>query len=765
MKNIYLFIFSLFVSLNFYSTASANGIVCNVTVDDAHCNGEHGGAIIEATGGTAPYSYAWSDGNITNTGADINAGMYSVTVSDATGCTSECTFTIPANTPQVSIVCGDGELTAFVDNVTPPFTYTWSTGETTETIAVVDGEFYSVVITEQGGCQGNAGQTYSELTTFSCNNQLNVGLTATPNGNGSARIYLQSFLQGDYATCDVDYQVKLEDVNGEEVIPFTSQFIQVDCSYIGDYIYIVMDMVSGESCTGNLKIEDKTGPVIICNNLAVATLVGDEVELTADFFDEGSAVTCGDIRFTFTDTPPEQDPTFDPVLGASSRTFTCDEFFAFNGQVEVFIYAWNDDGDYSMCWTILTLQIDMDNPCTLDGNYVRVMQGVCNLGPEPQYSLSLNQSTEVDLSTCLGFLSEDDLLTGVNTLTINDNNLSGMNGDGMNGVSTLDIVGMLGGLTFGMGDGGFNTPFEAIAMDIDSDGAISTLDLLEVRRRVLGLSQSFDQEEDYKILLTETDFGSDFNPYDMGTDFLSFEFVSSDFDGLFLPVTVIKSGDINFTASFTSEEESETRAISLLNYSDKFIKAGQTKVIEFTLDAATDIKATTFKLSGDGLTYENIDAFGQDVIVNYQDGDAFISFVNYNEAESTFEFNLEVTADSDVRMSDAIILAGNINEVVSSTLSIDEISLTANASTSSDNLENKSMSIFPNPAKNVINISFDQAMSREVKLISLSGQSFGEIESKDASLRLDVADMNDGIYFLHVNSSAGSQIQKILIQK
>ncbi len=762
MKNIYLFIFTLCAGLSLSTDSVANGIVCNVTVDDAHCSGLHGGAIIDVSGGTAPYTYNWSNGSNTNAGVDLNSGIYTVTVTDATGCTSECMFTIPANPPRVTLVCGDNELEAVVENATPPYTYEWTNGSTAPSIFAANNEFYSVIVTDAEGCDGNAGMTYSEATGFSCRNQIVLSLTGAPsgNGNGTGKIYLPSLLETPYATCDVDYQMKVEDVDGEEVLPFTSDFLEFDCSLIGDYIFIVMDMVSGESCSGNLTVEDKLAPVAVCSTLSWATLEDGEVELAASFFDGGSRVTCGDIRFTFSDTPPDQDPAFDPAIGASKRIFTCADYFASNGLVDVTIFVWDEDNEFSSCFTDLTLNNEIGNPCDLDGEYVRVTQGVCNANPQPQYDILMNQSIDINVASCLGLIPDGSLEVGVNTLQISDNNT-----DGVNGISTLDIVTMMGGLSYGMGTGGFNSPVEAIAMDIDNDGAISTLDLLETRRQILGMSTLFDQQEDYKIVLTNTDFGPDFNPFDMGTNFTTLEFLASDFDGSFLEVTVIKNGDVNFTAFLTSEEESEVRSISLLHYSDKFIKAGQTKVIEFNLEATTDIKATTFKLSGQGLSYDNLDAFGQDVIINYQNGDAFISFINFNEAETNFEFSLEVTADMDVRMSDAISLAGSINEVVSSASSIEDISLSANASTSSENIENISMSIFPNPAQNVINITFDQAMDREVQLFSLSGQTFGTIESNDSSLTLDVAEMNDGIYFLHVNSAAGSQIQKILIQK
>jgi len=760
MKNIYLSIFSLFLCLSFGASAAANGITCTVIIDDALCDQTNGGASIEVSGGVAPYSYEWSNGLTSNAGTGLNTGIYVVTVSDSAGCTTECTFTIFANQPQLSFNCLSGQLSVDVENATPPYTYEWGGGETTPVIDVIDGGSYTVTVVDAIGCQATERFDYTTFPDFNCGQNIFLSLATGPFGGGTAKIFLETFLSGPYRTCDTDYQIRVEDSNGTEIIPFTSDFVTFDCSHIGVLSFTVMEMVSGESCSGTVNVEVKTPPVAVADLTSSATLVNDEVEVFANLFDNGSYASCGGVRFTYTSTPPEQDPNFDQTIGASSRAFTCVDFFGFNGAVDVTIYVWDDFGNWNSVWSTLILEMDSNNPCSIDGEYVRVMQGVCNAQGDQKYSLELNGSTSIEVSDCLGFIEDGSIQAGINTLEITDNDI-----DLGNGVTTLDLVMIHRGIVFGVSSAGFITPLEAIASDIDNNGSVSTGDLLETRRRILGMTTG-EGFSDYKIVLTSHDFGADFDPFDMGSNFLSLEFDSGDLDGVFLPVTVIRNGDLNFSAaSLTSEVEAESRAISLLNYADEYIKAGETKVIDFNLDASNNIEATTFKLSGDGINFDNIDGNGQDVLVNYVDGEAFISFVSNGQVVNNFEFSLEVTAIDDVQLSEVITLGGTINEVVSSDLGTDDISLVANASTSSKDLENVTMSIFPNPAKNVININFEQAMEREVKLISLNGQAFGMTESNDASLSLDVADMTDGIYFLHVNSASGSQIQKILIQK
>ncbi len=77
------------------STASATitepvALTANTAVDsNATCNGSaDGGATAAATGGVTPYTYLWNNGATTSAITGVSAGTYSVTVTDANGCTA-----------------------------------------------------------------------------------------------------------------------------------------------------------------------------------------------------------------------------------------------------------------------------------------------------------------------------------------------------------------------------------------------------------------------------------------------------------------------------------------------------------------------------------------------------------------------------------------------------------------------------------------------------------------------------------------------------
>lgn len=69
-------------------TASPNALTANLNSTDANClQGIAAQLQLNVNGGTAPYTYAWSNGMTTSSLQNISAGIYSVIVTDVNGCT------------------------------------------------------------------------------------------------------------------------------------------------------------------------------------------------------------------------------------------------------------------------------------------------------------------------------------------------------------------------------------------------------------------------------------------------------------------------------------------------------------------------------------------------------------------------------------------------------------------------------------------------------------------------------------------------------
>lgn len=126
------------------------------------CNQSTGSAAVIASGGTTPYTYAWNT-NPVQTSFQINGlsiGSYTVTVTDANGCTGISQATVQGiNAPTViasSIpACGDsnGSASVSVTGGSVPYSYSWSpSGGNNPVISGVSAGVYQCTITDASGC-------------------------------------------------------------------------------------------------------------------------------------------------------------------------------------------------------------------------------------------------------------------------------------------------------------------------------------------------------------------------------------------------------------------------------------------------------------------------------------------------------------------------------------------------------------------------------------------------------------------------------------
>jgi hypothetical protein len=157
------------------------------------CNGS---ASVSPTGGTAPYTYQWSNGATTSSITNLCAGAYSVTVWDATGDSITSNFSITNPCANLSLFVSTtqtipGNCIGII-SVTPnmnPYTLTWSNGSTSATIYNLCAGVYTVNCVTANGCSITQSITISDSLPGS---PFNAGLSLTDdlsgNCNGSATI-------------------------------------------------------------------------------------------------------------------------------------------------------------------------------------------------------------------------------------------------------------------------------------------------------------------------------------------------------------------------------------------------------------------------------------------------------------------------------------------------------------------------------------------------------------------------------------------------
>ncbi|HIA10730.1 MAG TPA: T9SS type B sorting domain-containing protein [Flavobacteriales bacterium] len=128
------------------------------------CTGGDGQAWVIIGGGVGPFTYLWSDAQVTDTAFNLIAGVYTVTVTDNNGCSDTASATIvqSGNPPMITtdsannVTCNggsDGSIYLTVSGGVGPYTYSWSPGlQNTDDITGLSAGPHTVTVIDNAGC-------------------------------------------------------------------------------------------------------------------------------------------------------------------------------------------------------------------------------------------------------------------------------------------------------------------------------------------------------------------------------------------------------------------------------------------------------------------------------------------------------------------------------------------------------------------------------------------------------------------------------------
>ncbi|MBL4656781.1 MAG: gliding motility-associated C-terminal domain-containing protein, partial [Flavobacteriales bacterium] len=144
------------------------------------CTGANDGEIYTSTvGGASPYTYLWSNSDITKDITGLGGGIYILTVTDTNACTDTVTMLITEPLPLLwtvtvdnNVSCNgsaDGAATVGITGGTSPFDYIWTPGSTTldttdtsNTLSGLSGGTYYVSVVDANNCSVNDSAVISE---------------------------------------------------------------------------------------------------------------------------------------------------------------------------------------------------------------------------------------------------------------------------------------------------------------------------------------------------------------------------------------------------------------------------------------------------------------------------------------------------------------------------------------------------------------------------------------------------------------------------
>jgi len=335
-------------------------------------------------------------------------------------------------------------------------------------------------------------------------------------------------------------------------------------------------------------------------------------------------------------------------------------------------------------------------------------------------------------------------------------------GDDLNGVSTLDIVLIQRHI---LGIESLDSPYKVLAADVNGDGAVTALDLIEIRKLILGIYAELPAVDSWMFvdaaqtldMSNLANYDTTIDIYDLSTDLLEEDFIA------------IKMGDVNSSvianATSTSSESRNAASIEIA-YEDQELVIGETFDLTVTANALNDVFGYQFTLETPGLELINI------------------AGANINVAESTTSWNTTESVDMDGdlftltfksniegKLSEVIDLNSDITRAeayVGSNLDILDIELRDGNATSADEFtlyQNE-----PNPFTNntVIGFVMPENADATISILDVTGKVIKVINGNYAKgynkIELSKSDLGAaGVLYYQLDSGDFTATKKMII--
>ena len=589
---------------------------------------------------------------------------------------------------------------------------------------------------------------------------------------------------------DDDFYVAPTGIDGNESVHISlPNGLSNGCSSSHRVRWTALDGCGNETAgTSFFTIEDKKKPTPYMLNLSTALMENGEVELWANDFDAGSFDNCSTqdfLYYTFSaNVPPqlvdpsEEDPWYDAEgvasqndfnngqaeawnssTGSSAKVFNQDDLAAQEsngGTLPISIYVWDMCGNFDHASVNLKLVDNGGNASANISGRVANEDGVGIPGVTlSAFSEGLNYYQEIET------IEEGEYMFEFNPLNTDYELIGNKNDDWLNGVSTLDLVLIQRHI---LSISKLDSPFKLIAADINNDQKISAIDLIELRKLILGIYSELPNNESWRF--TDASVAMNENqpwPFDDGiyiTDFQT-ELSEENFIG-------IKIGEVDGNINFLEDNQTDNRSIGSLNIIVEELKHenGVTELI-FSSDNFNEILGFQFALQANIFDLVDVEAhslqFDMHNVAMTKEG-LMISWnnnvpINQN-GEPLFSIKLK-KGNSNVKLSNDIL---NPEAYQGSELNTISIGLINQDGTESYLSQNE-----PNPwrTETYINFGLEKESNATITIFDINGETIysesGFYKSGRIRLLASELGLNAGVLFYKLETDEFSKTRKMIL--
>lgn len=340
------------------------GVVAAVTniVQPLCANACTGAASASSSGGSSPYTYAWSNNSSASNVNSLCDGQYQLIITDADGCSDTASFqiqsplpvTVNANAPPVICPGQSVLLTASASGGTPGYSFTWSSGSPNVSPAATTS--YTVTAADTNGCA--SGPATVIVTVY-------PGLSVVASGGGSS--CLGSPVQLSAAAA------------GGNGGPYTYTWLPGNLSGNSITVSPTSSTTYTVSATDNCSSPAATATVAVTVlGLPVISFLSDDTS------------GCENICVQFTNTSPGSVTQFWDFGDGGTSTLSTPS------------HCYPDAGNYNVSLTVTD-----NNGCTNTANYPSFI--IVHANPEANFSLGPQPTTILNPQICFSDLSTPDV--------------------------------------------------------------------------------------------------------------------------------------------------------------------------------------------------------------------------------------------------------------------------------------------------------------------------------------------------------------------
>ena len=457
--------------------------------------------------------------------------------------------------------------------------------------------------------------------------------------------------------------------------------------------YTVADPCGNVGTAIRTVIVLEKAPTAFCTDELVIDLSSDgEAQVSAVDFNVGSSDNC---------TPAENlEYSFTSNLSDDILALNCDNL----GDTLLTMYVFDEHGLSDFCEVTLTVQNNNGADCEQTGTLtVAGLIQTINENPVADVSVEVNgglfvSNTDLDGMYDLQLMEGDDYSVA-----------PFYNEDLTNGVTTFDIVIITQHI---LGMNLLDSPYKVIAADANNSQSISTLDIVEIRKAILQISESFNNNTSWRFVDADHQFIDIYNPWGF-PEVVNYNNLSE--DQLDTDFVAIKIGDVNGSAQSVNSESQNRNTSEAMIISSPELKLERGEVYDIPLSSVEEVLGYQFTLNFDTkkVAFESVESafagvehFGLQLL-NYGAITTSWNSATPTVLEGEEMFTIRLKALEDCTLSDVLSLNGRFTtaEAYSAAGDVKDVKL----SFGTDNIVDRNVLYqnVPNPFRDETIISFE----------------------------------------------------------